>query len=359
MKNLKLSILILLCCIISCIFICIQLRFGSYEISLKDIYYSLIDPNIWNLNTITNTIFGESIASRLGYLSPPKLSTESLIIWNIRLPRILVGILVGINLSLAGCIFQTITQNEMASPYTLGISQGCGLIIMLILVFFPHLTNMLPFYAMIGGLLSFLIVYGIAYNHGTSPVKLVLAGIILGAITGAIQRILILFLSNIETIQNATNWTLGSLIGISWLQFKIMLPWSLFSILLLFCFTKPLDMLLLGDNTAKALGISIEKWRFILSFLGILLASSSVAAVGLIGFIGLIVPHISRSFVGPSHTKLFKASLFLGPTFVLSADTISRLLLNPLQLPIGVITGALGGIFFLFLMKHKKHMVKL
>ena len=358
-KKLKLHIIIIICIGLISVFSCIQLCQGSYEIKPIDVYNALTDKNIWNFNTISHSILGESICNSLNISSPPEISTSSLIIWNIRLPRILVGILVGINLALAGCIFQTITQNEMASPYTLGISQGAGLSIMVTLIFFPHMTNMLPLFAMIGGIISFFIVYGIAYNHGTSPIKLVLAGIVLGAITGAIQKVLFLFLSNIETIQNATNWTLGSLIGIGWTQFKLMLPWSFLATFLLLYFNKPMDMLLLGDNTAKSLGMSIEKWRMILSIIGILLASSSVAAVGLLGFIGLIVPHVARTLLSSSHKNLFTACIFIGPTFVIIADTISRLLFNPIQLPIGVVTGALGGLFFLFLMKKKRNITKL
>ena len=128
MKNTKLNLIIFSSLILMCIFSCIQLCHGSYEITIKDVIYSLFDKDIWNFNYISYSIFGENICNFFNIEKPiNEISTNTLILWNIRLPRILVGILVGINLSLAGCIFQTITQNEMASPYTLGISQGSRL----------------------------------------------------------------------------------------------------------------------------------------------------------------------------------------------------------------------------------------
>ncbi|MBN2711170.1 MAG: iron ABC transporter permease [Planctomycetes bacterium] len=338
----------------------IQIGAGSYEMNWRQAVDALTDPQVWGQPSLLLRLFlGENLAESLGYSEPIGIPTTTLIVWTVRLPRVLIGLMVGINLAFSGSIFQAITRNEMASPYLLGVSSGAGLMILLVLVIFPALGVHLPLIAMAGGLAAFITVYAIAWNHGTSPVRLVLAGVIVGAITGALQSSLFFFARDITVVQNAMAWTTGSLTGVGWEQVRMIAPWTIVCIVLSFSGARYLDVLLLGDPTAKALGMSVERTRFLLAGTAILSAASAVSVAGLVGFVGLIVPHIVRSLVGSPHQRMLAGCLFAGPALLISADTTSRLILSPIQIPVGIVTGVLGGGFFLYLMRRKQEFGRL
>jgi iron complex transport system permease protein len=321
---------------------------------------ALTDSKVWgNPATLSRLVLGQRISEWLGFGEPEALSTMTLIVWNVRLPRVLVGLMVGINLAFSGSIFQAITRNEMASPYLLGVSSGAGLSILLVLVLCPALGAFLPLIAMLGGGAAFLIVYAIAWHNGTSSVRLVLAGVIVGAIAGSLQTGLFFFARDIAVVQNALAWTTGSLTGVGWEQVRMITPWTVVCVVLSLSGTRYLDVLLLGDATAKALGMSVERARFLLAATAILAAASSVSVAGLVGFVGLIVPHIVRSTVGSPHRLMLVGCLFAGPALLISADTVARLVLSPVQVPVGIVTGVLGGGFFLYLMRRRREFGKL
>lgn len=240
----------------------------------------------------------------------------------------------GINLALAGCIFQTVTRNEMSSAYTLGISQGSGLSMLLIIIAFPNLYEILPLLSMIGGIVAFLLIYFLSWKNGTTPVRLVLSGVIIGTISIAIQKGLYYFVQDIGVFQDVLSWTTGSLIGLSWAHLRMIFPWTCVVVLLCIILYRPLNIMLLGDGNAKALGVSVEKWKFFFSLVGILAASSAVCVAGLIGFVGLIAPHIGRHLVGYDHKKLFIACSFIGGSLLTVSDTISRIILPTGQVPV-------------------------
>ena len=341
----------------------VQLSKGAYEMSPKKIFSSIFSKELLLDTTyVHHSLLGESICSSFGIKKPvlTQVSNEALIIWNIRIPRFLIGICVGINLAIAGCIFQTITRNEMSSAYTLGISQGSGLSMLLILVMFPSLYSWIPVLSMIGGIVAFLLIFSLAWNRGTSPIRLVLSGVIVGSISIAIQKGLFYFIQDIGMFQDVLSWTTGSLIGLSWQQFRMIFPWTILAVFLCLTLHRPLDLMLLGDNNAKSLGVSVEKWRFLFAFIGILAASSAVSVAGLIGFVGLIAPHIGRSLVGYSHKQLFIANIMIGACLLAVSDTISRIILKGNgQIPVGIILNTVGGIFFIALMKKQKKFSKL
>jgi iron complex transport system permease protein len=345
------SLLILACSLL------LQVGIGSFSMSFSKIIESVFNYDlIFNSSYFIRRIFGENICNALN-ISPINelvLTKESLIIWDIRIPRFLLGLLAGINLSISGVIFQTITRNEMASPYILGISQGSGLSIILILMLFPFLYNFIPILAIIGGILAFVLIYLIAWNHGTSPMRLVLAGIIIGSIASAIQGMLFLFASDLSLIQNVMSWTSGSLIGTSWDEVRLLLPYTCFTLILACLCKKQLNLLLLGEYNAKSIGFSVERWRFILAFIGILAAASSVSVCGLIGFVGLISPHISRMLIGSDCKYLIPCCVIIGATLLVVSDTLARVIFNPIQVPVGIIMSVVGGIFFIFLMIKNK-----
>ena len=333
---------------------CVQVSKGAYDMDVKTIYNALTDKSLFKDTTyFQHKILGETLCRKLDIEKPvlTEISNETLIMWNIRIPRFLIGICVGINLAIAGCIFQTITKNEMSSAYTLGISQGSGLSMLLIVIMFPSLYSAMPVLSMIGGIVAFFLIYFLSWKNGTTPTRLVLSGMIIGTISIAIQKGLYYFIQDIGVFQDVLSWTTGSLIGLSWQHFMLIFPWTI--VILLICLTlyRPLNVMLLGDTNAKALGVSVEKWKIFFALVGILAASSAVCVAGLIGFVGLIAPHIGRSLTGYEHQKLFISCSFIGASLLTVSDTISRILLASGQIPVGIILNTIGGIFFIILMK--------
>lgn len=333
----------------------VQIGAGSYSMTWAEAWAAATDPLVWGQPDLLCRLFlGDGIADAMGWKTPAAIPTETLIVWTVRMPRVLVGVLVGINLAYSGSVFQAITRNEMASPYLLGVSSGAGLSVLLVLVIYPRLGVHLPLLAMLGGMGAFVLVYSIAWNQGTSPVRLVLAGVIVGAVAGSIQTALHYLATDITVVQDAMAWTSGSLIGVGWEQVRMIAPWTILCVTLALAGSRYLDVLLLGDQTAKALGMSLERARFLLATAAVLSAASAVSVAGLIGFVGLIVPHIVRSLVGSPHQRLLIGCLAAGPALLVGADAAARLLLSPLQVPVGLVLGVLGGGFFLYLMRRKR-----
>lgn len=338
----------------------IQLSAGSYEMTASSVLAAFLDPVIWTEPaTLGRLLLGDALADSWRLPAAAPMPTETLIIWNVRMPRVLTAILVGINLSISGCIFQAVTRNEMASPYLLGVSSGAGLAALSVLILFPALGAYLPMFAMLGGAGAFLIVYAIAWNRGTSPVRLVLAGIIVGAIAASIQTALFFLAKDINVVQNALAWTTGSLTGAGWIQVRQVAPWTVVSGILAFLGARHLDILQLGDASARSLGMHVERTRFLLAATAIMAAGSAVAVGGLIGFVGLIVPHVVRNLVGSAHHSLLRGCIFAGPALLVTADTAARLIVRPAQLPVGILTGCLGGVFFLYLMRTRREVARL
>ncbi|AHG01577.1 FhuG (plasmid) [Halostagnicola larsenii XH-48] len=326
----------------------VQVSYGSYSMTYVEAWRALFNPNVvFNPQAWDAFLLGETV---------PEMSPESLIVWNIRLPRVFVAALVGMNLGVSGAIFQAVTRNELASPFILGVSSGAGLMILLTLVVFGSLTAFLPIIAAVGGAVAFLIVYAIAWKNGTSPVRLVLAGVIVGAVFGSLQTAMFFFADDIGVVQSAIAWTTGSLTGTDWEQVRLVLPWTVVVVLLSIAGSRQMNVLLLGEQTAKSLGMSIEKVRFALSGVAVLAAAASIAVAGIVGFVGLIVPHMVRNLVGSDSKKLIVGCLFVGPALMVGADVGARLALSPTQIPVGIVTGLLGGPYFLYLMRKQENM---
>jgi iron complex transport system permease protein len=321
----------------------VQVSFGAFSMTLVEAWNAVFNPKVVFSTQAWNAfLFGGEL---------PEMSRESLIVWNIRLPRVFVAALVGMNLAVSGAIFQAVTRNELASPFILGVSSGAGLMILLTLVVFSGLSTFLPIIASVGGAVAFLIVYVIAWKNGTSPVRLVLAGVIVGTVFGSLQTAMFFFADDIGIVQSAIAWTTGSLTGTDWEQVRMALPWTVLAMLLALVSSRQLNVLLLGERTAKALGMSVEKVRFALSGIAVLAAAASIAVAGIVGFVGLIVPHMVRNLVGSEYKRLIVGCMFVGPALMVAADVGARLALNPVQIPVGIVTGLIGGPYFLYLMR--------
>jgi len=331
----------------------VQVSYGAYSMTIAEAWRAVFNPNVvFSLRAWDAFLWGSEM---------PEMSTATLIVWNIRLPRVFVAMLVGMNLAVSGAIFQAVTRNELASPFILGVSSGAGLMILLTLVVFTGLSAFLPLAAALGGAVAFLIVYAIAWKNGTSPVRLVLAGVIVGTIFQSFQTALFFFADDLGVVQSAIAWTTGSLTGTDWEQVRMALPWTIVAMGLALVGSRQLNVLLLGERTANALGMSVEKVRFALSGVAVLAAAASIAVAGIVGFVGLIVPHMVRNIVGSDYKQLIVGCLFAGPALMVGADVGARLGMSVLagtdtQIPVGIVTGLVGGPYFLYLMRKQDKM---
>ncbi|MXR41454.1 iron chelate uptake ABC transporter family permease subunit [Halobaculum sp. WSA2] len=335
----------------------VQVSFGAFTMSVGTAWSAVFDPLVWTnpqvlLRLFLGEGFGNAVASGLGLSTATvDLPKETLIVWQIRMPRVLVGVLVGANLAVSGAVFQAVTRNELASPFILGVSAGAGLAILLSLIVFTGLAAFLPLVAAGGGAVAFVLVYAIAWKGGTNPVRLILAGVIVSTVFGSLQTALFFFADDLGVVQSAIAWTTGSLTGVDWEQVRMALPWTFIAVPLTLVGARQLNVLLLGERTARSLGMSVERVRFALSAVAVLAAGTAIAVAGIVGFVGLIVPHMVRQLVGSDYKRLVVACVFAGPALVTLADVGARLALSPAQLPVGIVTGLIGGPYFLYLMR--------
>ncbi len=280
-------------------------------------------------------------------------SSARLIIWNIRLPRVLAGGLVGICLSLAGCILQGVMRNNLASPSTIGVTGGATFVGYLTLVAFPHLSYLLPIGSILGAFLTTMIIYAIAYQRGVSPVKMILSGLAVSAVFGAFNDIIKIFFS--DTLQNATGFLVGSMNGVSWKNLFVILPYALVGIAVVFFLPTKMNILMLGDEIANTLGLRTELFRLLLIIVSSLLAGAAISVAGLIGFVGLIVPHIARLLVGSDYKYLFPTSIFLGASVLIICDTIGRIIFSGTEISVSIVMSFIGAPFFLYLLRSKEN----
>ncbi|WP_138204298.1 FecCD family ABC transporter permease [Haloimpatiens lingqiaonensis] len=290
-------------------------------------------------------------------------ASESLIVLNIRLPRILMSIIIGIGLSIVGCSFQAIFKNPMADPYILGISSGSALGATVgIILNFSFLSKFLnsvigiSFFAFLGGILTTLFVYNIARVGKKLPTNtLLLSGVTMSFLLSSIISILMLF--NRNQLEDIYMWTMGSVSSASWQELKIVVPIILIGSLIIISLSKDLNIMLTGDSTAESLGVNVEKVKKIILITSSLIVASCVSVTGIIGFVGLIIPHITRLIVGPDHKILFPFSALFGAIFLTITDTLARTLINPSEIPVGVITALFGAPYFLYLLYQNKKKV--
>ncbi|MEF3087049.1 FecCD family ABC transporter permease [Bacillus altitudinis] len=274
------------------------------------------------------------------------------IIWNIRLPRTLIAAFVGMNLALSGAILQGVMRNAMADPHIIGVSSGAGLFGIFILLVYPSYSYMLVPVAFIGAMVSSFTIYLLAWDKGISPMRIILAGVATSAFLNSGVSALYTFYS--DRIQGAVSFMVGNLSAKSWGDVDTILPYSFVGVTLALVSAQRMNILLLGDAKSKSLGLHTEGYRFWFIAISALLAASAVSIVGLLGFVGLIVPHAARLLVGNDYRILLPASALLGVTVLCLSDTIGRIAFAPIELPVGIIMGVVGAPFFLYLLRKKR-----
>jgi len=271
------------------------------------------------------------------------------VIWNIRLPRTLVGALVGINLALAGAILQGVMKNPLADPHIIGISSGAGLAGVTIMILFPHKEYLVTPIAFVGAMLSALFIYILAWKGGIRPIRIILAGVAVSAFLNSGISALMVFYS--DRVHGALMWMVGGLSARSWPHLDIILPYTIVGGILALLGAGRLNLLNLGDDMARGLGLNVEVSRITMTAVAALLAASAVSVVGLLGFVGLIVPHAARLLVGSDYRYLLPASAILGVGVVTLSDTLARVAFSPIEIPVGIIMAFVGAPFFLYLLR--------
>jgi len=293
----------------------------------------------------------------LSVIREGKGSVEHTIIFNIRLPRIILGFAVGGALSLAGVILQGMFRNPLVEPYTLGISGGAAIGVCLSIILRLHTSLglfFLPLSGFLGSAIVIVLVYSLSINKGVLRTQgLLLTGVMISFISSSLLM-LIMSISRIEDLHGIIFWIMGSLEEPNWFLIKLALWISVAGLLVSYFFCFDLNALSLGEEEALHLGINIEKTKRILLIIASLLTGFSVSVAGIIGFVGLVVPHFVRMFVGPDHRILLVSSFIFGAGFLIFCDTISRTIVAPIELPVGVITGILGGSLFVYALNKKK-----
>jgi iron complex transport system permease protein len=288
---------------------------------------------------------------------------DELVLFDLRLPRIVIAILIGVGLATAGAILQGITQNVLADPGLLGISAGAGLAVFVLLALTGYGTAerdlnipafTLPMVALIGGTLAAMLIYVLAYKHGVvTPSRLLLVGVAVSFGASACIPILGLRISS-RLYDYAVAWLEGSLAGTSWEYVTAVLPWIVVLTAVTFYKSQTLNVLTLGDQMAAGLGLAVERQRLILIGAAVGLTASSVAVGGGIAFVGLVGPHLARRLVGPNYRLLLPAAALAGGLLLVVADAVARNLLAPFEIPVGIVVAILGAPYFLFLLMRTK-----
>lgn len=310
------------------LFLILNLSFGSVHIPFHEVLLSLIGKKIKSVNET--------------------------IILNIRLPRVLVGFFAGASLSVVGCAFQGFLKNPLADPYILGISSGgaFGAVLAIALQqfvgwkWFSNMETMSFLFA----LLSTMITYFIANNKGKLPItQLILSGVIVNLIFSSATTFVIVFYW--RNIANSTFWLMGSLSGVFWDDAIRLMISSAVGISILMFFSENLNAMSLGEEEAMYLGVNVERFKLLNFVLGSFLTSVIVSTIGIVGFVGLVVPHIARLLFGANHKISIPTSALIGGVFLVTCDSIARSLFQPTEMPIGIITSFIGAPVFIFILK--------
>lgn len=310
--------------------------FGAYSISFEEL-----------VSLITNAI----------HLTENEVSnTSSKIFWHIRLPRVAFGLLIGSTLSVAGAGMQGLFRNPLADPGLVGVSSGAVLFTAIYIVLGWNISNSfignigMSAFTFAGATLTTLIIFRLASsNRNTNVANMLLAGIAINALCSASTGFLI-FMADDSQLRDLTFWTLGSLGGATWKLVLAILPFVLLTLFFIPKLSKRLDAYALGEQDAECLGVDVQRMKILLILLVALGVGVSVAFSGMIGFVGLVVPHVVRLLVGSNHKRVFLLSILLGGILLCLADLGSRLLVIPSELPIGILTAILGTPMFLYLL---------
>lgn len=294
-------------------------------------------------------------------LEPAWTQAQEQIIMTIRLPRVVAGVIVGAGLASAGVLFQGLLRNPMADPYIIGTSGGASLGATLALLVTARLGwqldwfgfGLVPIFAFVGAATTVLVVYNVARVGQRTPITtLLLAGFAVGSMLTAVMSFLMLM--GEHSLRGTLLWLMGGLGSHSWNQLAVVTPLVLAGVGVAYLFRGDLNALLLGEESAGYLGVDVERRKLLLLALGSLLTAAAVSVSGLVGFVGLVVPHVARLAFGPDHRLLIPAAALAGACFLVLADLAARVVLAPTEIPVGIITALTGAPFFIYLLRRNR-----
>lgn len=330
------SVKVFILCLILCISLVTALQFGSKFVPLDQIIsalMSMIDVNA-------------------------KASMTDTIIADIRLPRLIYSVLTGIGLSLVGLLMQTVTRNALADPYVLGVSSGAstGAVFAIIMGGLPFLGQYnTPIFAALGAALSIILVL-LCVGKSNSPVKLILIGMGMTGVFSAITMMIIYGAKHEAQVRSAMFWLLGSFAGIQWSDLPLTAIIVILFMRYIYMFNQDLDVLLLGNHEAAQMGLSVKQLQLSIVVISSIVIATLVSKVGVVGFIGLIIPHLARIIGGPKHKHTLLFSALIGSIVMIWSDVLSRALYSPEEIPIGVLTSLLGAPLFIWIIMNRyKH----
>ena len=330
------SVKVFVLCLILCISLVTALQFGAKFISLDQIIsalMSMIDAN--TTASMTDTIIAD-----------------------IRLPRLIYSVLTGIGLSLVGLLMQTVTRNALADPYVLGVSSGAstGAVFAIIMGGLPFLGQYnTPIFAALGAALSIILVL-LCVGKSNSPVKLILIGMGMTGVFSALTMMIIYGAKHEAQVRSAMFWLLGSFAGIQWSDLPLTAIIITLFMLYIYTFNQDLDVLLLGNHEAAQMGLSVKQLQLSIVIISSVVIATIVSKVGVVGFIGLIIPHLARIIGGPKHKHTLLFSALIGSIVMIWSDVLSRALYSPEEIPIGVLTSLLGAPLFIWIIMNRyKH----
>ncbi|MEJ6784588.1 FecCD family ABC transporter permease [Aminobacter sp. Piv2-1] len=330
------------------------------------------------VTALLSLTWGASDASAIGLLrewlfgatpgNEPLSARDAIIVYDIRLPRVILGILIGAALAVSGAVMQGLFRNPLADPGLVGVSAGSGLGAVSVIVLGSTLlapftavfgSYALPLAAFFGGLVTTIILYNVATRQGrTSIATMLLAGIALGAMAIALTGILV-YMADDRQLRDLTFWQLGSLAGATWVKIAAAGPIIVAALAATPFLARGLNAMALGEATAAHLGVPVQRLKYVAIVAVSAAIGAAVAVSGGIGFVGIVVPHLLRLAIGPDNRYLLPASALLGACLLLLADAVSRTIVAPAELPIGIITAAVGGPFFLWILLRKRGVVDL
>lgn len=295
-------------------------------------------------------------------------TVDRVVIFDIRLPRTVLGALIGASLAVSGAVMQGLFRNPLADPGIVGVSAGAGLGAVTFIVLGTGILAPVaalfgiyhvPFAAFIGGLVTTILLYRVSTRHGrTSVATMLLAGIALGALAGAFTGLLV-FWADDQQLRDLTFWGLGSVAGATWVKIAAVAPIIVPVVLLAPLLARGLNAMTLGEATAQHLGLNVQRFKRIAIVAVAAATGAAVAVSGGIGFVGIVVPHLLRLVIGPDHRYLLPACALLGAVMLLLADAIARQVVAPAELPIGIVTAAIGAPFFLWILLRRRGIVDL
>ena len=301
------------------------------------------------LVSITHGAVDIPLQSVIDMFTGNTVETHQIIVAESRLPRAIAAVLVGCNLAVSGTLLQAVTRNPLADPGLIGVTAGAGLGATIVLALIPSLAIILPLVAFVGALAAAIVVYVVSWQPGigSSPMRMILAGVAVNAVLGAFIGLLMTAFA--DRIPALIFWTSGSFNGRGWGHVEMLWPYSLVGIVVALWIRSRLAVMELGDDSASTMGVHVERVRLIAFAAAALLAGAAASVAGLVGFIGLVVPHLVRIFLG-SNYGLIPVSAIAGGSLLLWSDIAARLTLAPAEIPVGVITGLIGGPYFIYLL---------